>query len=159
MRYDTHEEYEHMKLVFGKRMAMKRNEKPKQEVVLTTSTTTTTDDDEVIHESMENFIEKALPDQRDTSDDASGESDILKMVCTELTSIDPFSKQMLQIMQERSMVEGKNSKVWNAITEIPNLSNHIRYKAFTMIQKLEMRDVFVNMSTEDRLGWIQYITK
>ncbi|EFH62868.1 hypothetical protein ARALYDRAFT_315295 [Arabidopsis lyrata subsp. lyrata] len=131
MFYKTYEEYEHMKLVFGKR----RFERSPSQAYLSS--------DDKVHESMEvvvpgtsiyleNFV--GNPDQE------------------ELRSIDSATDH---IMQGRSMAEKKMKNVWDALKEIPNLANTTRYQALNMILKLEMRDIFVNMSIEDRLGWIQ----
>ncbi|CAE5962715.1 unnamed protein product [Arabidopsis arenosa] len=159
MFYKTYEEYEHMKLVFGKRrferspsQACKVGESEKLKQVDLTS-------DDKVHESMEvvvpgtsiyleNFV--GNPDQEGRTDDDA--SVTKKDVCTELRSIDSATDH---IMQGRSMAEKKMKNVWDALKEIPNLANTTRYQALNMILKLDMRDIFVNMSIEDRLGWIQ----
>lgn len=162
MRNETYEEYENMKVVFGgmRRFArlhsqlseMRKNEILKQEVDLTND-----DDDDEVHEIRE--TETVV--FGDSSNYASvKDNDILAKICTELRSVESATKQMIHIMQGRSMVEeNKKINVWEAIKEIPNLSNHVQYKALSMIQKLQMGDIFVNMSVEDRLGWIQWNTQ
>ncbi|CAH8256355.1 unnamed protein product [Arabidopsis lyrata] len=159
MFYKTYEEYEHMKLVFGKRrferspsQACKVGKSEKLKQVDLSS-------DDKVHESMEvvvpgtsiyleNFV--GNPDQEGRTDDDA--SVTKKDDCTELRSIDSATDH---IMQGRSMAEKKMKNVWDALKEIPNLANTTRYQALNMILKLEMRDIFVNMSIEDRLGWIQ----
>ncbi|KAG7559241.1 Myb/SANT-like domain [Arabidopsis thaliana x Arabidopsis arenosa] len=56
---------------------------------------------------------------------------------------------------EEKEAEKKKNNVWEAMKEIPNLENHIRYKAVTLIHSLGMKDVFIDMSVEERFGWIQ----
>ncbi|XP_033134073.1 uncharacterized protein At2g29880-like isoform X2 [Brassica rapa] len=160
VRNETYEEYENMKLVFGgmRRFArlhsqpskVRKNEIMKQEVDLT-------NDDDEVHEIRETETDLF----GDSSDYASiKDKNLLAKICTEIRSVESATKQMIHIMQGRSMVEeNKKINVWEAIKEIPNLSNHVQYKALSMIQKLEMRDIFVSMSVEDRLGWIQWNTQ
>ncbi|CAF2042900.1 unnamed protein product [Brassica napus] len=38
---------------------------------------------------------------------------------------------------------------------IPNLDNHIRFKAITLIHSLGMKSVFNDMTIEERFGWIE----
>lgn len=68
---------------------------------------------------------------------------------------------LLQQKEERNKKEAelreaekKKSNVWDAIKEIHGLEEHIRYDALTKIHTLKMKDVFVSMSVEERLGWI-----
>ncbi|KAJ4871470.1 Uncharacterized protein Rs2_46895 [Raphanus sativus] len=162
VRNETYEEYENMKVVFGgmRRFArlhsqpseVRKNEILKQEVDLTKD-----DDDDEVHEIRE--TEAVV--FGDSSNYASvKDNDLLAKICTELRSVESATKQMIHIMQGRSMVEeNKKINVWEAIKEIPNLSNHVQYEALSMIQKLQMGDIFVNMSVEDRLGWIQWNTQ
>ncbi|CAH8392086.1 unnamed protein product [Eruca vesicaria subsp. sativa] len=161
MRNETYEEYENMKLVFGgmRRFArlhsqpseVGKNEILKQEVDLT-------NDDDEVHEIGE--TETADDAFGDSSDDASDKNtDLLVKIFGEIKSVESVTKQMLHIIQGRSMVEDKKINVWEAIKEIPNLSNHVQYQALSMIQKLQMGNIFVSMSVEDRLGWIQWNTQ
>ncbi|CAN7073525.1 unnamed protein product [Brassica oleracea var. botrytis] len=135
MRNEKYEEYENMKLVFGGMRRLARSHSQPCEV-------------------RKNEILKQEVDLTNDDDDDDE-------ICTELRSVESATKQMMiHIMQGRSMVEeNKKINVWEAIKEIPNLSNHVQYKALSMIQKLEMRDIFVSMSVEDRLGWIQWNTQ
>ncbi|OAO89371.1 hypothetical protein AXX17_ATUG01280 [Arabidopsis thaliana] len=43
----------------------------------------------------------------------------------------------------------------DSMITIPDLDEHIRYKAVTMIHSLGMKDVFTDMSIEERFGWIK----
>lgn len=153
-----------MKLVFGRMRRftrsysqpceVRKNEILNQEVDLTNDDD---DDDDEVHEILGTETDVF----GDSSDYASvKDNDVLAKICTELRSVESATKQMIQIMQGRSMVEeNKKINVWDAIKEIPNLSNHVQYKALSMIQKLQMTDIFVSMSVEDRLGWIQWNTQ
>lgn len=70
------------------------------------------------------------------------------------------STQILNIIQQREERQQKEASerkinVWDAIKEISDLEDRIRFKALTQIYHLGIQDVFVKMSVEERLGWIQ----
>ncbi|CAA0393964.1 unnamed protein product [Arabidopsis thaliana] len=56
---------------------------------------------------------------------------------------------------EEREAQKRKTNVWDAMKEIPDLDEHIRYKAVTMIYSLGMKDVFTDMSIEERFGWIK----
>ncbi|KAL0843335.1 hypothetical protein Bca101_016580 [Brassica carinata] len=69
------------------------------------------------------------------------------------------STQILNIIQQREERQQKEASerkinVWDAIKEISDLEERIRFKALTQIYHLGIQDVFVKMSVEERLGWI-----
>ncbi|KAF8109060.1 hypothetical protein N665_0103s0015, partial [Sinapis alba] len=72
------------------------------------------------------------------------------------------STQILNIIQQREERQHKEASerkinVWDALKEISDLEECIRFKALTQIHYLGIQDVFVKMSVEERLGWIQSI--
>ncbi|ESQ33161.1 hypothetical protein EUTSA_v10005278mg [Eutrema salsugineum] len=82
-------------------------------------------------------------------------------VITEMIGVSTNLINLIQQREERHQreedvreTEKNKNNVWDAIKEIPNLEEYIRYDAVTKIHKLKMKDVFVYMSIEERLGWI-----
>ncbi|CAN8325950.1 unnamed protein product [Cochlearia groenlandica] len=63
-------------------------------------------------------------------------------------------EKLKQDAEERE-AEKKKDNIWDAMKEIPNLDNHTRYKAITLIHSLGMKNVFTDMSIEERFGWIK----
>ncbi|XP_010495586.1 PREDICTED: uncharacterized protein At2g29880-like [Camelina sativa] len=59
----------------------------------------------------------------------------------------------LQESKEKE-AEDKATNVWEAIKEIPDLEEDLRYEAMTLIHRLGMKNGFVHMSIADRKGWI-----
>ncbi|CAF1776618.1 unnamed protein product [Brassica napus] len=56
---------------------------------------------------------------------------------------------------EEKEAEDKANNVWDAIKEIPDLDDDLRYEAMTLVHTLGMKSGFVNMSITDRCGWIR----
>ncbi|KAL1200341.1 hypothetical protein V5N11_034085 [Cardamine amara subsp. amara] len=56
---------------------------------------------------------------------------------------------------EDKEAEDKANNVWDAIKEIPDLDEDLRYEAMTLVHSLGMKSGFVNMSVAERNGWIQ----
>ena len=56
---------------------------------------------------------------------------------------------------EQQEAEKKKNNVWDAMKEITNLDQRTKFKAVTLIYSLGMKDVFAEMSVEERFGWIQ----
>ncbi|XP_010424399.1 PREDICTED: uncharacterized protein At2g29880-like [Camelina sativa] len=72
-----------------------------------------------------------------------------------------ISHQIFDMIQKRwekeseeKEAEDKANNVWEAIKEIPDLEEDLRYEAMTLIHSLGMKYGFVNMSIADRKGWI-----
>ncbi|CAE5963855.1 unnamed protein product [Arabidopsis arenosa] len=79
----------------------------------------------------------------------------------EVNTVTEFGNQIFGMIQRRwekeneeKEAEDKADNVWNAITEIPDLTNDLRYEAMTLIHSLGMKSGFLHMSIEDRKGWI-----
>ncbi|ESQ38724.1 hypothetical protein EUTSA_v10029159mg [Eutrema salsugineum] len=71
-----------------------------------------------------------------------------------LTEMIGVSTNLINLIQQKEERYQRENNVWDAIKEIPGLEEHIRYDAVTKIHTLKMKDVFVSMSVEERLGWI-----
>ncbi|ESQ56392.1 hypothetical protein EUTSA_v10027019mg [Eutrema salsugineum] len=64
-------------------------------------------------------------------------------------------EEKLRLEAEKREVEKKKNNVWDAMKEVPNLNQSMKFKAVTLIYSLGMKDVFTDMSPEERFGWIQ----
>ncbi|CAN8307205.1 unnamed protein product [Cochlearia groenlandica] len=64
-------------------------------------------------------------------------------------------KQEWEKEAEEKEAEDKANNVWDAIKEIPDLDDDLRYEAMTLVHSLTMKFGFVQMSIEDRRGWIK----
>ncbi|KAG5409710.1 hypothetical protein IGI04_006029, partial [Brassica rapa subsp. trilocularis] len=56
---------------------------------------------------------------------------------------------------EEKEAEDKANNVWDAIKEIPDLDDDLRYEAMTLVHTLGMKSGFVNMSITNSCGWIK----
>ena len=56
---------------------------------------------------------------------------------------------------EEKETKDKANNVWDAINEIPDLDDDLRYEAMTLVHSLGMKSGFVKMSVADRRGWIK----
>ena len=77
------------------------------------------------------------------------------VVSNKIVNVIHQGKERLRREAEEKEAEKKKNNVWEVMKEIPNLEDHIRYKAVTLIHLLGMKDVFIDMSVEKRFGWIQ----
>lgn len=57
---------------------------------------------------------------------------------------------------EQREAEKKKNNLWEAIKEVSDLEEHVRYDAIKSIHQLGMKDVFINMSVDERRGWIKH---
>ncbi|CAH2035447.1 unnamed protein product [Thlaspi arvense] len=73
-----------------------------------------------------------------------------------------ISNQVFGILQQRwkqeaeeKQAEEKINCVWDAIKEIPDLEDDVRYDAMTKVHELGMKAGFAKMSITERFGWIK----
>jgi len=74
------------------------------------------------------------------------------VVSNKIVNVIHQRKERLRREAEEKEAEKKKNNVWEAMKEIPNLEDHIRYKAVTLIHSLGMKDVFIDMSVGKRFG-------
>ncbi|XP_010440973.1 PREDICTED: uncharacterized protein At2g29880-like [Camelina sativa] len=123
------------------------------------------DDDEVDEVS----VKPKLPTRKraktsrngDPLDSTNNHGESSEKVLTEMVGVSTQIISLIQQREERQQrevelreIQKKKNNVWDAVKEIPDLEDHVRYDAVTKIHTLKMKDVFVSMSVEDRLGWI-----
>lgn len=106
----------------------------------------------VPHATTECPTEKLPPRKRARTERGTSQKEESPMMVVNNKILD-----IIQQREERQQKEaaGKKNNVWDAIKEISDLEERIRYKALTRIYHLGIQDVFVSMSVEERLGWIQ----
>ncbi|EFH43622.1 predicted protein [Arabidopsis lyrata subsp. lyrata] len=85
-------------------------------------------------------------------------------VHTEMNSLTTVTHKLFNLIQERETrqqkeseqreAEKKKNNVWEAIKEVPNLEQTVRYDAVKLIHQLGMKEVFVSMSIDELYGWI-----
>ncbi|KAG7555422.1 Myb/SANT-like domain [Arabidopsis suecica] len=130
--------------------------------------------DDVNHMEINDEVNETLPKEKlptrkrsktnrngDASDSINnGESS--EKVLSEMIGVGTNIINLIQQREERHQREvefretqKEKNNVWNAIKEIPDLEDHIRFDAVTKIHALNLKDVFVSMSVEERLGWIR----
>ncbi|KAL1214452.1 hypothetical protein V5N11_033679 [Cardamine amara subsp. amara] len=86
-------------------------------------------------------------------------------VHTETNSLTTVTHKLFNLIQERETrqqkeaeqreAEKKRNNVWEAIKEVPDLEENVRYDAVKVIHQLGMKEVFISMSTDERYGWIK----
>lgn len=76
-------------------------------------------------------------------------------VSTNIMNLMHQREERQQKEAEEREAEKRKNNVWDAIKEIPDLEQDICYDAVTTIHTLKMKDVFLRMTVEERLGWIR----
>ncbi|KAG2331501.1 hypothetical protein Bca52824_002681 [Brassica carinata] len=79
-----------------------------------------------------------------------------------LEEVTEVSSQIFGMIQKRwekeaeeKEAEEKADNVWDAINQIPDLDDDLRYGAMTLVHSLGMKSGFIKMSIADRCGWIK----
>ncbi|RIA04234.1 hypothetical protein BRARA_K01545 [Brassica rapa] len=108
----------------------------------------------VVFSSLEKSTGEKLPLRKKARTDS-----YLDKACEEVTEI---SSQIFGMIQKRwekedeeKEAKDKANNVWDAINEIPDLDDDLRYEAMTLVHSLGMKSGFVKMSVADRRGWIK----
>ncbi|XP_013600996.1 PREDICTED: uncharacterized protein At2g29880-like [Brassica oleracea var. oleracea] len=76
-----------------------------------------------------------------------------------------ISIQVVSLIQQREErqqreanlreMEKKKNNIWEAIKEVFGLEEDVQYDTLKELHKWGMKDVFINMSIEERMGWIR----
>ncbi|VVA98578.1 unnamed protein product [Arabis nemorensis] len=84
---------------------------------------------------------------------------------TEMNSLTTVTQNLFDLIQEREArqqreteereAEKKKNNVWEAIKEVSDFEENVRYDAVKVIHQLGMEEVFVSMSIDERYGWIK----
>lgn len=112
--------------------------------------------------------EKLLPKKRSKggecgdSSNSSMDSSRMETTFTEMIEVSNKVASLIQEREERQQreaisreAEKKKNNVWEAIKEISDLAENVRYDTLKEILKLGMKDVFISMFIEERMGWIR----
>ncbi|CAG7864480.1 unnamed protein product [Brassica rapa] len=107
-------------------------------------------------------VEKLVSRKRSRTDASSSsveintdQSDAMVMMTSKILTFIQQREERQQKEVEKREAEKKKNSVWDAMKEVPNLDDRIKFKAVTLIYSLGMKDVFTDMSIEERYGWIQ----
>ncbi|EOA23143.1 hypothetical protein CARUB_v100030691mg, partial [Capsella rubella] len=112
--------------------------------------------------------EKLLPKKRakggDCGDSSNSnmDSSLMEKTFTEMIEVSNHVVSLIQQREERQQreansreAEKKRNNLWEAIKEVSGLEENVRYDTLNEILKLGMKEVFISMSLEERLGWIR----
>ena len=107
-------------------------------------------------------VEKLVSRKRSRTDASSSsveintdQSDAMVMMTSKILTFIQQREERQQKEVEKREAEKKKNSVWDAMKEVPNLDDRIKFKAVTLIYSLGMKDVFTDMSIEERYGGIQ----
>ncbi|ESQ38608.1 hypothetical protein EUTSA_v10029209mg [Eutrema salsugineum] len=103
--------------------------------------------------------EKLIPRKRSRTESFRNSdelnSDSMIAVSNKILSIIQQREERQQKEAEQREEKKKKNNVWDAMKEVPNVNQSMKFKAVTLINSLGMKDVFTDMSPEERFGWIQ----
>ncbi|CAH8332017.1 unnamed protein product [Eruca vesicaria subsp. sativa] len=177
MRDDSFEDFEELRMIFGQNTATGQNamglgdhvdtlgsqvEEGERENDLD-SVQVMNDGEGIVHQQVYEHgvcssAEKNRGDKLPLRKKARTDSNLDKAL-DEVTEVSSKIFGMIQQRWEKEAVEKeaeeKANNVWDAIKQIPDLDDDLRYEAMTLVHSLGMKSGFVNMSAADRCGWIK----
>uniref|UniRef100_M4DTX5 Amino acid transporter transmembrane domain-containing protein n=1 Tax=Brassica campestris TaxID=3711 RepID=M4DTX5_BRACM len=84
----------------------------------------------------------------------------------ELNTLTTITQKLFNLIEERETrqkqeaeqreAEKKKNNLWEAVKEVSDLEEHVRFDAVKLINQLGMKDVFISMSVDERYGWIKH---
>ncbi|KAJ4905975.1 Uncharacterized protein Rs2_09633 [Raphanus sativus] len=83
------------------------------------------------------------------------QSDAMVVITSKILTFITQREERQQKEVEKREAQKKKNSVWDTMKEVLNLDQNIKFKAVTLIYSLGMKDVFTDMSIEERHGWIQ----
>lgn len=96
-----------------------------------------------------------LPQRKKARNDANHANKVYDEVTEISTQIFGMIQKRWEKEDQEKVAEDKANNVWDAIKEIPDLDDEVRYEAMTLVHSLGMKYGFMNMSIAERYGWIQ----
>ncbi|CAH8368596.1 unnamed protein product [Eruca vesicaria subsp. sativa] len=122
----------------------------------------------VFKQNLKGYAEKLIPRKRartkaryNSEELKNDNNDSMVIVSNKILSIIQQREERQQKEAEkreeklRLEAEKKKNNVSDTMKEITGLDQHTKFKAVTLIYSLDMKDVFADMSVEERFGWIQ----
>lgn len=179
MRYDSHEQFEDLKIIFdgttangGKSLGLSDttdartnlvgDNQVKETLMFCENSDDVIDVSPVLKQNLKGHAEKLIPRKRARTEACynleelkNDNNDSMVTVSNKILSIIQQREERQQKEAEQKEAEKKKNSVWDAMQEITNLDQHTKFKAVTLIYSLGMKDVFTDMSVEERFGWIQ----
>jgi hypothetical protein len=92
-------------------------------------------------------------EKKNSSTEAITEADVMKRLSSGIGSIASNFNKMYDLMEKR---ESRDTECWDAIKETPGLSDETRYMALELLNTKALKDVFLNMTPEERFKWIEF---
>ncbi|CAA7015083.1 unnamed protein product [Microthlaspi erraticum] len=179
MRYDSHDQFEDMKIIFDGTAATGSNaiglgdstdactyrvgdNQVNDNLISCDSGDELSDASPISDKHRRGRAEKLVARKRskkeacnNSEEQKSDNNDYVVTVSNKILGIIQQREKRQQKEAEKREAEKKKNSVWDAMKGITNLDQRAKFKAVTLIYSLGMNDVFADMSVEERYGWIQ----
>ncbi|CAN6914094.1 unnamed protein product [Brassica oleracea] len=159
-RDETFEEFDDLKLIFDKNIATGTNaiglgETTDAQTVRVTET----------EKEQANCGEGQKTSPLNKGDDLFTQKESVEEA-DELNTLTTITQKLFNLIEERETrqkqeaeqreAEKKKNNLWEAVKEVSDLEEHVRFDAVKLINQLGMKDVFISMSIDERYGWIKH---
>uniref|UniRef100_A0A0D3D712 Uncharacterized protein n=1 Tax=Brassica oleracea var. oleracea TaxID=109376 RepID=A0A0D3D712_BRAOL len=159
-RDETFEEFDDLKLIFDKNIATDTNAIGLGETTdAQTVRVTETEKEQANCERDKKTSPLNKGDDLFTQKESVEEAD-------ELNTLTTITQKLFNLIEERETrqkqeaeqreAEKKKNNLWEAVKEVSDLEEHVRFDAVKLINQLGMKDVFISMSVDERYGWIKH---
>ena len=95
-------------------------------------------------------------EKNNSSTNDVSEAEVLKRLSLGIGSIATDFNKMYSLMEKR---ESRDKECWDALMKTPNLDDETRYTAYELLNTKALKDLFLNMSKEQRFKWFEMKTK
>nr|XP_017253833.1 PREDICTED: uncharacterized protein At2g29880-like [Daucus carota subsp. sativus] len=103
------------------------------------------------------LIKKKLPIKRSRNDHEEGsnlnENTLLPSILEHVTKLGTSLERINDSLQKRE----NEITTWDAIKEVPDVDDHIRFEAFNLLDCETKKDGFLKMTLEERARWMLYM--
>ncbi|MCL7022239.1 hypothetical protein MKW94_002270 [Papaver nudicaule] len=84
-----------------------------------------------------------------SSSNISSKDQLLEKICSDVHSMSNNFDAIRIAMEKRGAL-------WDAMKEVPNIENQTRFKAMKLIVGRELKEMFIDMSPDERYEWIMF---
>ncbi|XP_061342436.1 uncharacterized protein At2g29880-like [Gastrolobium bilobum] len=81
---------------------------------------------------------------------------VLENLSIDIGTIARNFEKISNLMEERERDRKRESNIWDAIKEIPNLEDKTWFLAIDLLNTKAKKDMFLSMSLEERFSWINF---
>lgn len=103
------------------------------------------------------LTKKKLPIKRSRNDHEEGsnlnENTLLPSILEHVTKLGTSLERINDSLQKRE----NEITTWDAIKEVPDVDDHIRFEAFNLLDCETKKDGFLKMTLEERARWMLYM--